>query len=482
MSTASDHLPHPQLHPQLQPGYELQLSPDQRTLTLQISAGAKVSAQQIIDELRGMKLARFDDGQVVSALEAAAKAPASVVVASGTAPVDERPERIEYGVPIADGQALIISKVEAGQSVATYTPAVPGTDGIDVFGKPIPHRKSQSPLKIGRNLVSSKGVITATARGNLRLHGEELSVQPLMELRGDEASPPITFDGDVMVKGSLSDGRVLKMSGLLTVGGAIEAAMLNVGASINVKGGIIGKNKGRIDAAGDLRCRFVSGAHIIAGANVLVQSEISNSHIVCAGRLTVAMGAIVGGVVLSNGGISCDVLGHPSAPLTCVEAGDGIVCRTALTAAHATIVANKRRVEEVRAKIAPLLKSIKLLTPQQREKATELLYEADELDAQTRKMEEEAQALTHRLEQSACAEILVAKAVHPGVKVGFCGVETLIGAALRGPLRLSAHKLGTVTEILLTDCGDKSTTVLPSRQVDPAQAAKHVTQWTRCAA
>jgi hypothetical protein len=97
------------------------------------------------------------------------------------------------------------------------------------------------------------------------------------------------------------------------------------------------------------RSRFAAG-------DITVQSEIANSHIVCRGRLIVKKGPIFGGIVCANGGIACDVLGHPSGALTVVEAGNGIGCNSLLASASAQIQAKRKRARAREGKAAAFSK------------------------------------------------------------------------------------------------------------------------------
>ena len=382
--------------------FKIEVSEDRLTATVAIAEGAKVSAAEIIAALREMKVTPFDDGAINEAVEKPKAEAISIVAARGTPAVDERPKKIEYRVPVADEVACAIAKVEAGQVVATLSASVPGTDGVDVFGQPIAHKKDET-FKIGRNLSLVKDEITANAAGNLRLSGNSLSVEPFLELRDDDHDmAPVTFDGDVLVKGCVSEGRVLELSGSLTVGGAIEAVQLKTGGPVNVKGGIIGKAKGKYVVGGELRCRFISGGSIVAAADVHVQSEIVQSHLICSGRLTVAHGAISGGDISANGGISCKVLGHSGGAPTVVEAGTGKAFRSLVAATNSQIDANRKRVAEVRAKIEPLMRQQKLLTPQQKEKATELLFEAGEMEEKTAQMSKELDDQIRQVSEKEC--------------------------------------------------------------------------------
>lgn len=449
------------------------VSPDQMKVLLTIGQGAEVSASVVIAKLREMNVVRFDDGLIIEALEKRKGAAMSIEVAAGTAAVDDRPEVLEYRVPVSGGSSGLSTKVRAGQIIAKITPAFTGTDGCDVFGKPVERRKNESPLQIGRNLRMGKDRIVCQSAGNLRLSGQTLSVEPLLEFRCDNGSiTPIQFDGDAIIKGYLNEGRNVQITGSLSVGGAAEAVQLKTGGSFIVQGGIIGKQKGRYIVGGDLRCRFISGGFILVGNDVHVQSDITESRIACGGHLTVAQGVIFGGAIAANGGISCITLGHPGGTPTLIEAGEGIANRSFLLSATLQIEANRKRIHSVRTVIDPLLKIMKTLNAQQREKVTELLYEVDELKAATNKMVADLESQTRSMSDTAKAQVMVESLVHPGVTVSFQRIKTTFNASIRGPFTIEPYKLGSNTEIMLISKADQSRTRLPSQPFDLVGEAK----------
>jgi len=80
-------------------GVQINVSPDRMTVTLSIEQGAKVSASDIITELRALKLARFDDGLVIEALEKRGDGGMSIEVASGLPPWRIGPSGSSIGCP-----------------------------------------------------------------------------------------------------------------------------------------------------------------------------------------------------------------------------------------------------------------------------------------------------------------------------------------------------------------------------------------------
>jgi uncharacterized protein (DUF342 family) len=452
-----------------QDGFRIDVSPDRMKATLVVDQNAEVSASAVISKLKEMKLARFDDGMVIEAIQQRKGEALSMEIAAGTAHMDDRLERVEYRVPVPEGHSCLFTRVVVGQVIAIISPGSSGTDGVDIFGQPVERKKCLNSLQIGRNLQVEKGQICSQIRGNLRLHHNVLSVEPLLEIRGDDDSiAPVNFDGDAAIKGSVNEGRSLQITGSLTVSGALEAIQLKTGGSVLVQGGIIGKQKGRYVIGDDLRCRFITGGFIVVGKDVFVQSDITDSRISCGGRLVVDQGVIFGGAVAANSGLSCQTLGHPSGTPTLIEAGEGVACRSHVSSANSQIDANRKRIGSIRATIQPLVKMMKTLTAMQREKVTELLYEADELESATNKLGTDLENQIRIFAETAHAEVRIEKVVYPGVTVRFPTVKATFTTALKGPFSIEPRKSNGVTEVVLISGTDQSKTTLPSQPVDLA--------------
>ena len=90
-----------------------------------------------------------------------------------------------------------------------------------------------------------------------------------------------------------------------------------------MRGGIVGKEMGRIRADGDVRAQFVENAHIQARGDVVVRDSIVQSVVSAEGRVvtTEGKGRIVGGSITAHKGIEVNELGSEAATGTLVNAG-----------------------------------------------------------------------------------------------------------------------------------------------------------------
>ncbi|HZZ43270.1 MAG TPA: FapA family protein [Tepidisphaeraceae bacterium] len=453
-----------------QPGadpFRIDISGDVLSATLIIEEGAMVEAAAVLAKLNELGVKRVDQKAIAERIEAAAGQAVNMLVAMGIAPIDQRQEGFILSLPADPAQ---LEKVTGGTVVATISPSVAGKAGQDVFGGAIPFKKRTDKLEIGRGLIKRDGMAIATSDGSVRLRGELLSVDPLLDMDGSDESVAreLEFDGDVVIQNCFRDCRSLRSTGSIWVEDAVEAAQLDVADSLYVTNAIIGKDKGRYVVGKDITCKFISAAQIISRRDIRVDGEVAISRISCIGSL-VANGPIYGGEVSANGGIRCPVLGGAGGTTTIIECGIDAEFRTLILAKSIEIDDNRKHVEQVRQKLAPLLSQQKHLLSSQREKATELLWEADELDSRTNK---EIATLADRCKASramARSEIVVAETAYPGVIIRFPGVEAVINSQLQGPLTLVPRGNGQGIHIVMIDGTDGSEHPIESRIVpDPS--------------
>lgn len=132
--------------------------------------------------------------------------------------------------------------VQRGQLVATVLPPIPGQSGVDVFGCEIPAEDGQPAIcHLGENVTQTGSHIFANCPGNLVIERKEhaIFIDIADSLEVDEvnlASGNIHFDGDVIVKGNVSHGCQLDVTGALKIGGEISKAEIRAGKTIQVLG------------------------------------------------------------------------------------------------------------------------------------------------------------------------------------------------------------------------------------------------------
>jgi hypothetical protein len=183
-------------------------------------------------------------------------------------------------------------------------------------------------FKIGKNVVVNpeKTAMYAAIDGLVtNTENDKLNVFPVYEVNGDVDYKVgnIDFVGTVVIRGNVLTGFKVKASGDIRVIGGIESAEVESGGSVEISGGIIGRNKGYVKAGRNVKCSFILEGNVVAGEDVLVSQSIMHSN-VRAGRAVECKGAkglIVGGVVQAGDRVSARSIGNSMSTATTIEVG-----------------------------------------------------------------------------------------------------------------------------------------------------------------
>ncbi len=354
-----------------------------------------------------------------------------------------------------------IMTVEAGQSVARVQPQE--EQGPD------------APVCIGANVsIAADGrTLIADATGQLCLDHGRIWIEKALEIDGDVdfATGNIDFANDVVVRGSILDLFQVTSGGSVLVGKTVEAATVRCGCDLVVRGGIAGKEKGSCVATRDIRARYVSNAHLEAGRNIVIESQVSNSVVSCGGRLRVD-GPILAGQVSAVGGIRCDMVGCESGLPTILSAGIDDSFERSSAGQVAEIEHKLLQARKVRDTVEPLLRNQKQLTAPQKEKATELLFEASEVEEQAAKKLAELRAQFEHIRACGKQMIHVKQRVNAGVTIRLPGVEAIIAFPIAGPVQFVPRELAGQIRIAAVHVASGAAMPLETRpRKEPASMA-----------
>ena len=445
----------------------VEISSDRLTVTLKAEAvhGQGTTPAELIAHLRELGVA-ISDPDLIEGLggnDGRIRAVADIVLVQGTPPEPEQPVSLELLVrpPDADACCSYYERTayltaQVGQAIARIRPAVPGTEGVDVLGQPIAYPRAAAPtFNFGQNVkLDTDGLtVRATALGRICQESESLWIETVAEIPGDVdfSCGNIDVAGDVHVRGSVLDLFKVKGSNL-HIRGAIEAAQITALHDLHVGGGIIGKDKGHCTAGGDITCKYVSNATLIADGNVSSHGEIAHARIICGGRVTVERGPLASGHVTATGGVCCRSLGSSIGAKILVEAGIDDNFRSKAKARFCEILARKKTAAKIRSILAT-----------QNQPATKYLAALDD-------SEKTVDEMLHRLREEYLAshqksnpEIMVQEILHVGVTMRFPHIEATIDTAWKGPLRVAPRQYKDKWEIILIDTTSNNTHILPSR-------------------
>lgn len=493
--------------------FKIAISQDQMTATLSVNGEAlpvEVSVDGLVKELKelGLKLSESAKKAIPEYIATilAKKMPEALVIATGTAPVadqngyikklyaePEKPEppKIQEDGTVAtaqdDEKSVVCNAnpvkpdgngsdskshyekscyvfVDADQPIAQIMPPVEGKDGEDVFGKTVPRAKGlQASIKLGKNVrfgdttkknsLEKADTVYANEYGKLGHSTSKIWVDTDLEVHSDVdfSVGNIDFKNNVDIYRNVLDLFKVKAGKDLIIRGVIEAAHAEAGHDLFLRGGMAGKEKGIAIAGNNIQCKFISSAKITCGGDLLFAKEVMYSDIQCAGAIKSETGQLAGGTISAFKGVCVYTLGSDAGSKTCLEIGmnEELKARVATTKPEVKIL--RMKAQKVREIVEPLLKNQKRLTNEQKEKATELLYETYELDSKADDLLDKLkQAYLNSVKNSVlCVDVL--GKIHPNVSIRFPRGESRIVGEIAGPVRIVPEIINRVTRLTVTN-------------------------------
>jgi len=253
-----------------------------------------------------------EDGKLIFHFSTDARTGSPVEIGGGR--VDYR--KLDLYVPVIEGQ-LLVSKTDV-------TEGVPGTT---VRGNSIKQRPGKdTTLPRGKNVSynDERTEMSATCAGMVEFVNNAINVSSVYHIKGDcdMSIGNIDFEGSVHITGSVRSGHTVKATDGINVGGGVEAATLIAGGNVEVKGGMQGSGKGKIEAGGSVSVMYIEHGTIIADGPVTVDVSI-HSRIETGSTLHAQgkRGAIIGGSTAVAGDIVTNFIGSLSNTKTEIEVG-----------------------------------------------------------------------------------------------------------------------------------------------------------------
>lgn len=265
------------------------------------------------------------------------------VIAEGKFPVDGKNARVELEfepkrtLPRFEEDAMgrvdlremnLIDVIKKGDLVARKLPPEKGVPGRRIDGKTIPCRDGiDIPVKLGPNVEFDEvtGEIRAVKDGQPTERDKSISVVEILEIPGDVdySVGNIEFRGTVVIKGGVLDNFKVRATEDIIVYRNIGKSFVKAGGDVKVMGGIIGKEKGIVQAGKDIFAKFVEQAHLTALRNVIVSEMCLHSRVDAGGSIVLPgrRGQLAGGVIRAAYHIVAKEIGAVGAPNMKIVAG-----------------------------------------------------------------------------------------------------------------------------------------------------------------
>ncbi len=363
-----------------------------------------------------------------------------------------------------------IHLVDKDDPIGTLVPIVPGVDGVDVFGSVITPTRQPKEVELDATVRRSEtepAVVITNVPGQIDFSHGVLSIKEAFTVPSDVDFGTGNIDSpvDVQIHGTVHDGFLVKSRRAITIGGAIESASVEAQGDILIRGGILQKGRCSVRAGGDIVARFCNEADLSAGGDVKVCNEIISSRVRCEGKLFAAHGAIIGGSVYAREGIEVATLGSDANVNTKVVVGLHPKITDEAERIREDVKSKREAAERIRSVVQPLLADLKRLSPAQKEKATELMFEADTMDSDAADAENQRSTILQNARALEIPYVLASKIVHRGVTIRIGRRNIALNKPIHGPVKIEKRKLKNVTEFVAVNQLSGSLSVLPSSYV-----------------
>lgn len=373
-----------------------------------------------------------------------------------------------------------IVTVKKDQKIGTLVPPVPGAAGSDVLGHTIAPETTPTPVELDATVLAGKedaSEVFAATDGRVVYEDNQLSISEVVTIAADVDFSTGNFDStvDVHILGTVIDHFEVTSTCGISVDGAVESATLRATGDITVRHGIVQLRGGSVRTDGTLVAKFAGDAQLHAGEDIRIARELMNCHVHCRGKLLVSAGSIIGGEVYARNGAEVGVIGSDAGVTTKVTVGVDPAIVVELEGVRRQIKTKREASQKIRQAVQPLMADLKRLSASQKERATELLFTADEFDAQISEAEKKCEETLGTARATDTPYVLAARAICPGVRIQIGRRETVFSKELKGAVRIEKRKMGNVTEFVAINMHSGSITILPSSYVvgmDPSDSSK----------
>ncbi len=248
----------------------------------------------------------------------------NIVIAEGVEPFEGVQPSVDYKFSISSKPTVDesgktnyrelnkIKNVKRDQLLAVKKRMKLPVNGITVTGEgtnflPIIDIPLIAETNIRKDVQEDYSYFYASTDGALSFKNNKLSVYP--ELKIDEdvdfSVGNVHFKGDVKIGRDILPDFIVTCDGKLTVFGSAIACFITAVSDIDVRGGIVGKNKGDAKSKENIFATFVENAKLFAGRDIYVKNGIIGSDVYCDGDLVIEnrKARIVGSTVRAARGI-----------------------------------------------------------------------------------------------------------------------------------------------------------------------------------
>jgi uncharacterized protein (DUF342 family) len=293
---------------------------------------------------------------------------------------------------------------------------------VDVLGQPImPKPGKDMVLPLGKNVRAEDNKIYAAISGQFQLSNGKIHVSPVIEIKGDVdlSTGNVEFVGNVVIRGSVQTGFVVKADGNVEIAGSVCGGTVE-GKNVVIRMGIQGMQRGYVKSKENLTTKFIENATVSAEGDVMVSDVILHSNVSAGKRVIVEgkRGFIAGGHVIAAEEVRAKTVGTHLAVATDLEVGVNPAIRAEYTELKREVRKNEVTLDQAQ-KTLNVLKNIGTndLSPEKREMLLKLTKAQFQMAGQLEAMRKRVAEIELLFEEMRYGRIRVSETVYPGVKI-----------------------------------------------------------------
>jgi uncharacterized protein (DUF342 family) len=338
-----------------------------------------------------------------------------------------------------------IITVKQGDPLMRRVPPTEGNPGTNILGSAVPAPMGNdvqfSSLLNGVALSpDDPDLLVAAISGQPVLVANGVNVEPVITIKNvDLSTGNLDIEGMLNITGEVKPGMQVKATGDIVIEGIVEAAHIEAGGDIEIKGGIIGQGEVRINdnelnpaaaiihANGSVKALFVENALISSSADIIIHEFVMNSELNSGNRIMVGepgsqKGRIISATCRAAVQIDAITIGSRAGVSTMVEVGADPSATDKLTSVKNVLLSREKEMEEATKTLAYLCENPDKASSdilKEKEKAFHRLQtEIQELSGQKKRLQK-------RMELVDNARIKVEREVYSGVRIKI-GEATLL--------------------------------------------------------
>lgn len=273
------------------------------------------------------------------------------------------------------GQLIVVKQ---GDLLMRRIPPTEGKKGQDVTGQILMPQPGQDiPFASGLSGATidpdDNSRLLATITGQPKLIPNGVMVEPTINLsRVDLSTGNMSFDGTINIKGDVKDGMKICASGDVFVGGTVEAAEIEAGGNVVIKGGVIGHGEhssdsneapifsAKIISQGSISAHFAENVCMEAGTDIIIEEFSMHNYLTALNRILVGKsgskkGRIIGGITCASVLVKAAIIGSNAGFITKIRAGFNPYLQAQLDKLKLEIDANEKEQEDLKKIIAFVL-------------------------------------------------------------------------------------------------------------------------------